>query len=210
MATPLDIAKIVNMLDAGYPNWLNRKTEEQIEMVNEVYFQLLKHFDTDLLKNSALKCMSKKENREFAPSAAALRCQVIDILREVQGIPDELQAWDEVVRMPSDMKRTRLTGESENNIPVIEVVELQWSHPVVGDVARMLGFPNFPKIKKGAFENEFGDRAHFFNQYNARVESYLEKITEHPEITNYIETQRALALPVGDPIKKLASKLEVK
>ena len=76
MATPLDIAKIVNMLDAGYPNWLNRKTEEQIDMVNEVYFQLLKHFDTDLLKSATIQCMSKKENREFAPSAAALRCEL--------------------------------------------------------------------------------------------------------------------------------------
>lgn len=210
MATPLDIAKIVNMLDAGYPNWLSRKTEDQIALVNEVYYQLLRHFDTDLLKNATLKCMSKKDNKDFAPSAASVRSEVIEILRSVQGIPDELQAWDEVVRMPSDMKRSRLTGEKENNIPVVEIVELQWSHPIVGDVARMLGFPNFPKIKGGRFENEFGDRAHFFNQYNARVESYLEKMTEHPEITNYIEAQKTLALPVSNPIKQLASKLEVK
>jgi hypothetical protein len=208
MANPFDIAKIVNMLDAGYPNWLARKNEQQIELVNEVYFQLLRHFERDLLEAAVTRCMSKPEYRDFAPSAAALRGEVIEILRQAEGIPPALEAWDEVVRMPENFKRYRINGKTPEGVDIVETVILEWSHPIVGNVARMLGFPHFPSVKNGRFENEFGDRAHFFSQYESRVASYLEQKTEHPEVTAFIENQKAAALPAGSAIKQLTEKME--
>lgn len=210
MATPFDIAKVVNMLDAGYPNWLSRKNEQQIELVNEVYYRLLRHFECELLEAAVARCMSKKEYKDFAPSAAAIRTEVVEILRQVEGIPSDLEAWDEVTRMPEDFQRSRINGKTPEGLDIIETTILEWSHPIVGKVARMLGWPAFPKIKNGRYENEFVDRAHFFTQYEAQVTRYLEQKTEQPEVSTFIESQKLNALPTGNQIKQLTAKMEIK
>lgn len=207
MATPFDIAKIVNLLEAAYPNWLIRKNEQQIDLVNEVYYQDLKMFDTALLESAVTRCRRSKEHKDFAPSVGAIRAACMDILREVEGIPSDLEAWDEVCNMPHDFKKSRITGEfdTDSGLAIIETKILEWTHPLVGKVARMLGFPDFPKVKNGRFENEMTDRAHFFTHYESAVNSYLEQKTEHPVVAGFIKSGKQLALnDSNSAIKQLA------
>ena len=82
MATDIDIAKIVTMLSAAYPNWSPN------EFTNEVYFQDLQDIPTDLLMVAVKHCRtSTQRDQRFAPSAGEIRQAVSDIKRQTQGIP---------------------------------------------------------------------------------------------------------------------------
>lgn len=203
MANPRDIAKLVNLLKAAYPNWMYGFSAEQIDLVNEVYYQDLKNFDAELLGAAVTRCRRSKEHKDFAPSVGAIRYACIGILREIEGIPSELEAWEEVCNAPKPHPanfKVVIDGQ------LVDKPQYAWSHPLVEKTARMMGFPDFPKVKGGRFETEGTDRAHFFKQYNAVVDAYFERQTEHPQVIQYIADGRTLALEsrIGGEIKKLA------
>lgn len=192
MASQIEVAQVVAMIGSAYPSFAATK-----ETVG-VYYELLKDLPADLLKVAALQCCAET-GRKFAPSVGELRGTASAIQRKGQGIPTALEAWDEVCNAPKSLQYKEITDEvDEYGRTIIKVTPYTWRHPLVGRVALMLGFPNFPDK-----ENESVDRAHFFKQYDYELQRYSEDAIELPEVTRYIEARRQNALPIGQVLKQL-------
>jgi len=206
MTNAKQVAILVSKLMVAYPNWIAKLDQEQIKLIGEVYFEALGHYDYDLLSAAFTKCRDES-GRQFAPSTGEIRGAIEEIQMQVEGIPSDLKAWDEVCRMPSDYKKSK-TGKNPDGSIYVETYTLEWIHPLLGDVARMLGFPDFPRRKNGGFENEALDRAHFVKFYKQEVSTYLNRKTEHPQIIEYIESSKSPSLESGEKIKKLTKGME--
>jgi hypothetical protein len=192
MASQIEVAQVVAMLGSAYPNF--SATKETVS----VYYELLKDLPADLLKVAALQCCAEA-GRKFAPSVGELRGAAAEITHKTQGIPSALQAWNEVCKAPRSGEYRRITDEhDEHGNIIVQVRKLQWSHPVVEKVAKLLGWPRFPDP-----DNESIDRAHFLKQYELEVERATSAAVELPEVTRYIEANKAQALEAGEAVKRL-------
>jgi hypothetical protein len=148
MADEKDIAGVVAMLGAAYPNFA--PTEHTVE----VYFQTLRDLPADLLKMAALHAISEA-GRKFAPSVGELRLAAAEIQRRAANIPTSYQAWQELI------EAIRLVG-SYRPAP-------EFSHPLVGESVRALGWRNLC-----VSENLAADRARFiaaYEQFQQRAEA---------------------------------------
>ena len=202
MATAEQMAYLVGKNIVAFPNWTNRLDTTQVSLITEVYFEDLGHYPYDLLSAAFTKCR-QESGREFAPSTGEIRGAVEEIQMRVEGIPTDLKAWDEICRMPSNMEKL-ISGENPDGSIYKEKIKLTWSHSLLGDISRMLGFPDFPRRKNGAFENEALDRAHFMKFYRQEISTYLNRKTEHPQVIDYIESTQSNQLGTGNAIQSLA------
>jgi hypothetical protein len=193
MASQIEVAQVMAVIGSAYPNFA--VTKETVQ----VYYDLLNDLPVDLLRAATLKCCGEA-GRKFAPSVGEIRGASAELMARSGGVPSTLEAWNEVCNAPKSGEYKRLTDEQdENGSWIIEVTPFSWSHPLVGKVAVMLGFPNFPNP-----ENESVDRAHFFKQYEAELQRYSSDTVELPQVTQYIETRRGgKALPMGEAVKQL-------
>jgi hypothetical protein len=197
MANMIEVSQVVAMLGSAYPNFAASK-----ETV-KVYYELLKDLPVDLLKVAALQCCAEA-GRKFAPSVGELRGAAAGITHKAKGIPSALEAWNEVCKAPKAGGTREITGETDEHHNIIIVWHPHnWSNPVVERVAQLLGWPRFPDP-----DNESIDRAHFLKQYEQEVERATSAAVELPEVTRYIETQRAAMLESGKEIKRLTEGME--
>lgn len=183
MATKQDVAMIVAMISAGYPNF------NATEMTMEVYYQTLKDIDPELLKAAALQAIAQVD-RKFAPSVGEIRGMVSEINKIGAGLPTSFQAWQEVQKQIVD-------NGGDYGTPV-------WSHPLVEQAVKAIGWRNLRMS-----EDAVADRARFiqcYEQFATRHESLSMML---PEVKGYIEQNGTLpAIEAGNPasaIKTLAS-----
>lgn len=190
MSNQSEVSQVVLMIGAAYPNFA--PTKETVQ----VYYELLKDLPADLLKAAALQCCAEA-GRKFAPSVGELRGAAVELEVKAQGIPSTLEAWDETCRAYfNDYKRSPMYRGGE--IFYEDPNPFRWSHPLVERVAKMLGWPDFPKP-----ENESVDRAHFFKQYEAELNRVTSRAIELPEVTRYITSH------AGEQIKQLTEGMKV-
>jgi hypothetical protein len=189
MATNKTISQILKVIAAAYPRF------ELSEETVMVWARFLSDLDDDLLEAAVAKFISSSDHA-FPPSIPEIRRAASDIRRAVAGVPTAFEAWEEVVRAPHPNPIRQFKDGA-----FVEPTEYEWSHPLVGMVAKQLGwwrtFPNMSADKIGI------DRAHFIKAYDAAASKKLDEETQLPKVTAYIEQSKIKALDVTGEIKKL-------
>lgn len=162
MATPRDIAELVAVISAAYPNF------NPTEATNEIYYQTLKDLPADLLKAATMQAIAEA-GRKFAPSVGEIRGMVLDIRKAASGVPSSYQAWGEVRQAIIDV------GSYRNP---------EFSNEFVAEAVRVMGWRNL--CLSG---NEVADRAHFEKIYTQLVERAEADANRLPQVKGYIESQ---------------------
>lgn len=178
MATRVDIANAIALLRRYFPNF------QPDDKTPDAWLLILCDLPSDTLSAAIMACSS--ENRAFAPSVGEIRNMAIKLNAQAAGIPDAWQAYDEVVNMPPSMEKFRVTGEyDESGAAIRNRAVLKFSHPLVEQVARLMGWPrSFPTDMPGV------DRAQFVKAYDAELQRYAGQSGQHPAITEYVENKR--------------------
>lgn len=196
MATQIDVAQVVAMIGAAYPNF--SPTKETIT----VYHELLKDLPTDILK-IATKQACAESGRKFAPSVGEIRGMVNELHRQSEGVPTALEAWAELLKAPKSEEINRLTNEKDaDGRAIIEVTKYKWNHPLVRQVAVMLGFPKFPDWEQESFE-----RSVFMKAYDAQLQKYLQSGELLPETKSLIESRSIAYLQTPNPVRMLTDRM---
>ncbi len=182
MATLLDIAQILSVISAAYPNFT------VTEKTTEVYHQILSDIPTDELKAATLHCISES-GRKFAPSVGELRGAVAELRGFSNNIPSSFEAWQEVGRQIS------ING-GDFGKPV-------WSHPLVEKTVNAIGWRNLRMS-----ENEVADRARFIQCYEQFAERTQRENIMLPEVRGFLEVNGAILEAPADQIKRLSERMK--
>src|SRR5688572_4206466 len=121
MANQQDIAKVVALIAAAYPNW------KVTEFTVQVYFQDLKDIPSEELFIAAQHCRVQN-GRAFAPSVGEIRGAVAELRGISSNVPSSYQAWEEV-------QRQILENGGDYGNPV-------WSNPLVAEAVKRMGWRN--------------------------------------------------------------------
>lgn len=177
MADKKEIAQIVGVISAAYPNF--SPTPQTVE----VYYQCLNDLPVDELKAATLQCISEL-GRKFAPSVGELRGAVAEIRKSSMNTPSAYEAWQEVLQ--------QMSAVGSYGIP-------EFSSPLIQRVVRSLGWRNLCLS-----ENQTADRARFLQAYEQVLERATHENMLLPEVRNYIEARGGVLLDSGAQIKQLA------
>jgi len=176
MASESDVARVVSILSAAYPNW------NVSPYTVEVYYQDLKDIDAHELEIACQHCRTEA-GRKFAPSVGELRGAVMDLRRASLQIPSAYEAWGEVLKAFIEV--------GHNGSP-------QWSHPLIAKTVRSLGWRNLCMS-----EDQTADRARFLQAYEQLTQRAESEMMMVPNVKNYLLENGAEMLAL-DSIKKLA------
>jgi hypothetical protein len=182
MASEIDIAQIIGILSAAFPNF------KPSELTPEVYYQTLGDIPTDELKAAVLHCIGES-GRAFAPSVGEIRGAVAELRSFAINVPSSFQAWQEV------QKQILENGGDFGNP--------EWSNPLVEEAVRRMGWRNLRMS-----EDQTADRARFLQCYEQLVERATKEEMLLPDVRGYLESQRAPMIEAGSELKRLTSKLE--
>lgn len=198
MAKITDIANIMAALKAYYPNYRPENTEQTAIML----MKILGDLSVENLQAAVLVLCA--ENRQFAPSAGEIRQAAFRLNVTAAGIPDAQTAYAEVSNMPASMVVV-LPPEETKEDPLypwrIPYRKLEWSHPFVEEVARMIGWPkSFPTSEPGV------DRAQFVKFYETQLQAKIQIDGRLPAVKTYIEKQRTALTEIQNITKRLEVK----
>lgn len=195
MATFDDIAQLIAMTKAAFPNW---KADED---TGSFWFTMLRDLLLDDLF-AAVMSLSSEPDRVFAPSIGEIRGKVVALKARQSGVPGVYQAWEELLNAPPDgiVRREPYWSEEEQTW-VIEKHKYRWSHPLVEVVARRLGWPGrFPGENLGV------SLAHFRSAYEAAYMKELSLAAEPGAVTAYMSRESM----ARSEIAKLAASLDAR
>lgn len=177
MATETEVAQIVALISAAYPNF--NPTEHTVE----VYYQTLKDLPGEELKVAALTAIAEA-GRKFAPSVGELRGAVGEIRKAVNNLPSSYEAWEQVHKQ---MVRVGSYGKPT------------FSHPLIMRVVETLGWRNLC-----ASENAVADRARFVQAYEQLLMRAERDEIMLPEVRGYIEANGGMLPAPSTQMKLLA------
>ena len=181
MATKQDVFEVLTMLAAAYPRY--KLVKETIQ----AYTVLLQDLDAEELRTAAMDCAAK---RNFYPSVHELRQAVVEIRRKTNRVPTAYEAWSEVLAAGTGSRMEAIQVEGGW---AIEKKKYIFSHPLVEQVARMLGWPtSFP-----GGDTEMADRAHFLKAYEQQAREAMNHEITLPEVRAFIEKSQAKQLGDG-------------
>jgi hypothetical protein len=175
VADKKDIAKVVGIISAAYPNFTPN------EYTVETYYQTLKDLPTDLLMASTLHSVAEA-GRRFAPSIGEIRGAARELLGEASGVPSSYEAWEEVLH------QVNVNG-GQFGVPV-------WSHPFVASTVGVLGWRNLCLS-----ENQVADRARFIEAYEQICNRAENRQMMLPQVKEFVERR---ALEAGNTPKQIA------
>ena len=179
MCNQTDIAQIIGMLSAAFPNY------KVSEYTPSVYYETLKDIRSDELKAAVLHCVSQP-GRAFAPSIGEIRGAVGELRKYSANLPSSYQAWQEV------LTQMRENGGDHGN-PV-------WSHPLVERAVKTMGWRELRMS-----ENQTADRARFLQCYEQLSERAEREDLLLPEVRGYLEVNGAQLPAPAEQIRRLAS-----
>lgn len=194
MTTIKDIAVLQARLIASFPNY----HPADLDLTCQVWLDILGDLSSEMIKAAVLQYSS--ENHDFAPSAGTIRDLAMRLNASASGIPDAHQAYKEVMEMPTDMTRTKVTEEGGQYF--IDKTKLTWSHELIGITAATIGWPKtFPT------DNATADRAQFLKAYESELSRFMTDAARLPAVKAYIEqaSKQTRLLPVDNLVKKLES-----
>lgn len=181
MANKQEVFEVLTMLAAAYPRY--KLVKETIQ----AYSILLQDLDPEELRTAAMDCASK---RDFYPSVHELRQAVVEIRRQTNRVPTAYEAWSQVLAAGTGSRK--VVEEGQEGWIIVEKKYL-FSHPLVEQVARMLGWPaSFP-----GGDTEMADRAHFLKAYDQQARDAMNHEITLPEVRAYIEKSQAKQLGEG-------------
>ena len=182
MATKQDVFEVLTMLAAAYPRY--KLVKETIQ----AYSVLLQDLDAEELKTAAMDCAAK---RDFYPSVHELRQAVVEIRRKTNRVPSGYEAWGEVLAAGTGTRKE--VEETDQGWEIIKT-DFVFSHPLVEQVARMMGWPvSFP-----GGQTEMADRAHYIKAYDQAINDAMNNEITLPEVREFIEKGQAKKLEQGD------------
>lgn len=194
MASNQTIQAVLKTIRAAYPGRF-----EIAEDSVKVWASFVQDIDDELLYAAVARFVSSADHA-FPPSIPEIRRAATDIRSEVIGVPTAWEAWAEVLKapLPSTVRPFRDGAFHEPD-------EYQWSHEIVGKVARQLGWHRrqFPGTNLEA------DRAHWVRAYDSAVQKMLKAETQLPLVTQYIAGQQQKLFDVTDQVKQLTEKRTV-
>jgi hypothetical protein len=177
MAKITDIANIIKGLKAFFPNYNPPDPGETAIML----MQILGDMPVETLQAAVVTLCA--EGRQFAPSAGEIRQTALRLNAKAAGIPEAWQAFEEVCKMPADMTTRELIVEDGQNI-ILER-KLKFSHPLVENTARLMGWPgSFPTDMPAA------DRSQFIKAYDAEFARVIGDAGRLKLVTEYIDKRR--------------------
>lgn len=169
MASELDIAEGIHLLKVAFPNY-----QPDPKATAQLWMASLGDLDPGLLRSAIMAAITER-GRAFAPSIGEIRGIAVNLIARAQGIPSSLQAYDEVVKMPGDMDHLKL--ETEDGVYWVTRTKVNWSHPFVGEVARLMGWPRrFPTDQPGV------DRAQWVKAYDSELNRLLDNAIRLPSL----------------------------
>lgn len=171
MADASDILQVLSVISAAFPNFQERQNTP------EIYLQLLGDLSAQELKAATLACCGEP-GRAFAPSVGELRGAVMEIRRQVRGIPSPLEAWGEV--------RDALASGQE-----------KFTNPMIQKVVDLLGF-RYLRMS----EEIMADRAHFLKEYERLIHEQMRLDVQLPQVTSYVQGQQMNLLELNSEIEK--------
>lgn len=177
MADHKDIAKLVALLSAAYPNW------NLSEYTIEVYYLDLRDIPADELMIAAQHCRSEA-GRKFAPSVGELRGAVMELRHSAMNIPSAFDAWQDVLM--------QFVNTGSYGTP-------QFTSPITARVVKSLGWRNLCLS-----ENQAADRARFLQAFEQMSERAEKEMMLIPEVRNYLESNGAQLLSAPVQVKQLA------
>jgi hypothetical protein len=180
VSTQIEIAQVVAIISAAYPNF--SPTKETIE----VYYQTLQDLNFDELKAATMQSISEA-GRKFAPSVGELRGAVLSIRKRIAGVPSSYQAWQEVLKQISE-------NGGDFGKPV-------WSNQIVKQAVDALGWRNLRMS-----EDQTQDRARFIMAYDQLLQRAGEDEIALPAVKAYMEQAKIISLETT----KVAGLLEKK
>ena len=183
MADQTDIAQIIGILSAAFPNF------NPTELTAEVYYQVLSDIPSEELKMATRHCIAEA-GRKFAPSVGELRGAVGELRGYVANVPSSYQAWQEVLQQINDV--------GSYGTP-------KWSNPIVEKAVRAMGWRNLCLS-----EEQTADRARFIQCYEQFEERAGREEMMQPAVRGYLEVNGARVLAPADQIKRLSERLGVK
>ena len=181
MATETDVAAIVGVISAAYPNF--SPTEHTVE----VYYQALRDMPIDLLRAATWQSVGEP-GRKFAPSVGEIRGTAREIQRMIEGIPSSYEAWE--------VARKVISGNHNLGMDTI--------HPYIARTIRLLGLQNLKMSM-----NQTADRMRFVEAYDQLVEKADDYATLLPEVRGYIEAHGGKVISPLDQIDGVAGLLGV-
>jgi hypothetical protein len=180
VSEPRDIAQIIGILSAAFPNF------KPTELTAEVYLQTLADISSDELKAAVLHCITQS-GRAFAPSIGEIRGAVAELRSFSASVPSSFQAWQEV------QKQILINGGDYG--------KPEWSSPLVEEAVKRMGWRSLRMS-----EDQTADRARFLQCYEQIVERATKQEMILPQVAGYIETKRTESLASGE-MKQLAEGL---
>jgi hypothetical protein len=180
MAEIRDVAEVVGMLSAAFPNFTPS------EQTYEIYYQTLKDIPADELRAAALHSVSEA-GRKFAPSVGELRGAVMELRGYSANVPSSFEAWREVLQQVSNV--------GYYGTP-------QFSNPMVERAVKALGWREICMS-----ENQIADRARFVQCYEQLLERAQTQEMLLPEVRGYLEVNGAKLLAPADQIHLLAERM---
>jgi hypothetical protein len=177
MASLSEIAQGINLLKIAFPNY-----NPDAKATADLWVAGLGDLPGDTLKAAIAECLIDPR-RQFAPSIGEIRGAALRLNAIAAGITEAWRAYEEVLNMPTTMV-SRHVVEDEGNYVILEKA-LEFSHPLVESVARMMGWP-------GQFPTEMpaADRAQFLKAYEAELTRLMGDAGRLPVITAYIDDLR--------------------
>jgi hypothetical protein len=107
--TKLEVMKIMAMINANYPEWSNKQSQFDKEILTDLWFEGLQEFDGSLVAN-VVKGMIFGDTTPYPPKIALVREKVINTL-----LPDmltEQEAWNMVRRACDNTYRAKSSWEN--------------------------------------------------------------------------------------------------
>ena len=179
MADHKDILKLLAIFQASFPSW------KPNEMTPEIYLQDLQDIPSDELFAAATLCRNEA-GRAFAPSVGEIRGAIAEIRKQSAGVPNAFEAWSDLLKAGDGWSRT---SSQEGDGWIIEKKPYKFLHPLVKEVALLLGWPErFP----GNPDNEMADRAHFFKAYEAQFSKAMKREIMPESVAGYIEANKSI------------------
>lgn len=182
MSTKQEIAQIVAVISAGYPNF------SVSPHTVEVYYQVLSDLDYEELRIATMQSLAET-GRKFAPSVGEIRGSVLELRKQIMNVPSSYQAWQEVLKQASNV--------GSYGTPV-------FSHPVIEQAVKTLGWRNICLS-----EDATADRARFIMAYDQLSERAERDLIALPEVKRYIVEKQSGLLSSSDvKIKQLVKGME--
>lgn len=166
MASRVEVAKVIAVLEAGFPAF---RSNVPIAQVVDVWAQVLGDLDATGLLRAATSYL---EGHTFFPSVGELRARYFELGETANGIPAAQEAWSEV-------KHAFRRGFSRWHAPTAET----WTHPLVHRALDCIG--GWYALCDS--ENDAADRARFIEAYNVLLGRERDRERMLPQVREYIE-----------------------